>query len=79
MFRYMVVFVLAIPWSYIYFIIPGMPMDIYFLIPITSGFGLVIYGVYLTILKNKFELSIPDQPFLQLVNSAQERTGTVEE
>ncbi len=51
-------------------------MDIYFLLPITSAFGLVIYGVYLTILKNRFELSIPDQPFLQLVNSALERTGT---
>ncbi len=76
MFRYMVVFVLAIPWSYIYFSIPGMIMDIYFLVPITSAFGLVVYGVYLTILKNRFELSIPDQPFLQLVNSALERTGT---
>ncbi len=51
-------------------------MDIYFLVPITSVFGLVVYGVYLTILKNRFELSIPDQPFLQLVNSALERTGT---
>lgn len=76
MFRYMVVFILAIPWSYIYFSIPGMIMDIYFLVPITSVFGLVVYGVYLTILKNRFELSIPDQPFLQLVNSALERTGT---
>ncbi len=76
MFRYMVVFVLAIPWSYIYFSIPGMIMDIYFLVPLTSAFGLVVYGVYLTILKNRFELSIPDKPFLQLVNSALERTGT---
>jgi len=76
MFRYMVVFVLAIPWSYIYISIPGMPMDISFLILLTSAFGLVIYGVYLTILKNKFELSIPDQPFLKLVNSALDRTGT---
>lgn len=76
MFRYMVVFILAIPWSYIYFSIPGMIMDIYFLVPITSAFGLVIYGVYLTILKNRFELSIPDKPFLQLVNSALDRTGT---
>ncbi len=76
MFRYMVVFILAIPWSYIYFSIPGMIMDIYFLVPITAAFGLVVYGVYLTILKNRFELSIPDQPFSQLVNSALERTGT---
>lgn len=76
MFRYMVMFVLAIPWSYIYFSIPGMIMDIYFLVPITSVFGLVIYGVYLSILKNRFELSIPDQPFLQLVNSALEQTET---
>ena len=76
LFRYMVVFILAIPWSYIYFSIPGMIMDIYFLVPITSAFGLVIYGVYLTILKNRFELSIPDKPFLQLVNSALDRTGT---
>jgi len=76
MFRYMVLFVIAIPWSYIYFSIPGMIMDIYFLLLITSGFGLVIYGVYLTFLKNRFELSIPDEPFLQLVNSALNRTGT---
>jgi len=76
MFRYIVVFILAIPFSYIYFSIPGMLMDIYFLVPITSAFGLIIYGVYLTFLKNRFELSIPDQPFLQLVNSALERTGT---
>ena len=76
MFRYMVLFVLAIPWSYIYVSIPGMLMDIYVLLPITSAFGMVIYGVYLTFLKNRFELSIPDQPFLQLVNSALERTGT---
>ena len=76
MFRYMLVFVLAIPWSYIYFSIPGMIMDIYFLLPITSAFGLIIYGGYLTILKNRFELHIPDKPFLQLVDSALERTGT---
>ena len=76
MFRYMLVFVLAIPWSYIYISIPGMIMDIYFLLPLTSAFGLIVYGVYLSILKNRFELSIPDKPFLQLVDSALERTGT---
>ncbi len=76
MFRYMVVFILAIPWSYIYFSIPGMIMDPYILVPIAAVFGSVVYGAYLTILKNRFELSIPDKPFLQLVNSALERTGT---
>lgn len=76
MFRYIVVFLLAIFWSIIYLVLFGVMVDFNILLLLSSAVGLVVYLVYLTILKNRFEFSVPDQSFSQLVDSAIEKTGT---
>ncbi|TFG27768.1 hypothetical protein EU528_12300 [Candidatus Thorarchaeota archaeon] len=76
MFRYIVMFSLALPWSIAYLAIFGMIVDFIVLLSLSTAIGLVVYMMYLSILKNRFELPIPDKSFLQLVNSAIDKTAT---
>jgi len=78
MFRYMVMFCLAIVWSIIYLSFSGFVLDIFILFALSSALGIVIYALYLSILKNRFELPIPDQSFSQLANSALDKTHTTD-
>jgi hypothetical protein len=78
LFRYFVMFLLSVPFSFI----PGLTFadmtNFVIAMVFTTGLGVVIYLLYLTILQRRFQSIITDQVFSRIAESAQEKVSIQE-
>jgi hypothetical protein len=77
-FRYLLMFCLSIPLSLLSAILLVSRMEVVLTMVIVPGFGVVIYLLYLAILRIRFQSTITDQQFSEIVESARSRVGANE-
>jgi len=76
LFRYLVMFLLAIPMSIISLFLNTLLVNPIFIMGFIFAIGVVLYLLYLNILHIRFRSPITNQPFSQIVRSADERIVT---
>jgi hypothetical protein len=77
MFRYIVMLALAVPWSFVsYLLLSTLFIDLILCFLLSCGAGVIIYLLFLSVIESRFRSSITDEPFSKIVELAHERVGS---